>query len=57
MQSIRNALSSENLHLLATIAESGSLAAAARRLGVVPSALSYRLRRMEELLDVLLIDR
>lgn len=42
---------------LATIAHCGSLAAAARQLGLVPSALTYRLRRIEESLDVLLFDR
>lgn len=45
------------LALLATIARRGSLAAAARELGLVPSALTYRLRRLEEALDVLLFDR
>ena len=43
--------------MLATVASSGSMAAAARALGVVPSALSYRLRQMEDKLDVLLVDR
>ena len=57
MTNYRNALSPENLHLLATVASEGSLAAAARQLGLVPSALTYRLRQMEEQLDVLLVDR
>jgi DNA-binding transcriptional LysR family regulator len=57
MSHYRNALSPENLHLLATVASEGSLAAAARQLGLVPSALTYRLRQMEEQLDVLLVDR
>jgi DNA-binding transcriptional LysR family regulator len=57
MQNQRSALSTDNLHMLTTIASSGSMAAAARRLGVVPSALSYRLRQMEDNLDVLLVDR
>ena len=39
------------------MAKEGSLAAAARFLGLVPSAMSYRIRRMEEGLDVLLVDR
>ena len=57
MQNQRSALSTDNLHMLATVASSGSMAAAARVLGVVPSALSYRLRQMEDNLDVLLVDR
>jgi DNA-binding transcriptional LysR family regulator len=57
MQNYRNALSPENLHLLATVATEGSLAGAARKLGLVPSALTYRLRQMEAQLDVLLLDR
>src|SRR5665647_1125371 len=33
------------------------MAAAARELGVVPSALTYRIRQVEDALDVLLFDR
>jgi len=40
-----------------TIARTGSVAAAARALGKVPSALTYNVRQLEEALDVLLFDR
>jgi molybdate transport repressor ModE-like protein len=53
----RNVLSPENLDLIATIDRTGSMAAAARELNMVPSAMSYRVRQMEESLDVLLFDR
>ena len=43
--------------MLASIADGGSMAAAARALGLVPSALSYRVRQLEQALDVLLFDR
>lgn len=43
--------------MLQTIASNGSLAAAARALGVAPSALTYRVRQIEDALDVLLFDR
>lgn len=52
-----SALDLKDLDLLATIARSGSMAAAARALDVVPSALSYQVRRLEERLDLLLVDR
>jgi len=45
------------LFMLNAIAQKGSFAAAAREIGVVPSALSYRVRQMEEALDVLLFSR
>ncbi len=45
------------LRMLQAVAQEGSLAAAARKLGVVPSALTYRVRQMEDGLDVLLFDR
>ena len=57
MPSPRNALSPENLHLIGTVARCGSLAAASRELGMVPSALTYRVRQVEDALDVLLFDR
>ena len=57
MQKQRAALSPENLHLIDTVARTGSMAAAARELGLVPSALTYRVRQVEEALDVLLFDR
>ena len=43
--------------MLQTIASAGSFAAAARKLNLVPSALTYRVRSLEEALDVLLFDR
>lgn len=43
--------------LLQTIARRGSLSAAARELGLVPSALSYQIRQLEQSLDALLLDR
>ncbi|WP_342130650.1 LysR family transcriptional regulator [Hydrogenophaga sp. OTU3427] len=57
MQNTRGALSPENLHLIDTVARLGSMAAAARDLGLVPSALTYRVRQVEDALDVLLFDR
>lgn len=57
MTSARDVLTPDALALLQTIAQAGSFAAAARSLGVVPSALSYRVRQMEDALDVLLYDR
>ncbi|HEX5805223.1 MAG TPA: LysR family transcriptional regulator [Macromonas sp.] len=57
MQKQRAALSPENLHLVETVARTGSMAAAARELGLVPSALTYRVRQIEDALDVLLFDR
>ncbi len=53
----RAALSPENLGLLDAVARLGSMAAAARELGMVPSALTYRIRQIEDALDVLLFDR
>jgi molybdate transport repressor ModE-like protein len=50
-------LTPDALQLIARIANAGSLAAAAREMGMVPSALTYRVRQMEEALDVLLFDR
>lgn len=50
-------LSIENLRLLALIAQEGSLAGAAKALGLVPSAVTYRLRQIEAGLDALLFDR
>jgi DNA-binding transcriptional LysR family regulator len=43
--------------MLQTVASTGSFAAAARALDLVPSALSYRVRQIEDALDVLLFDR
>ncbi len=57
MHNTRDALTPENLTMLQVIAEAGSFAAAARQLGLVPSALTYRVRQIEDALDVLLFDR
>lgn len=57
MQRQLAALSPENLDLIETVARTGSMAAAARQLGLVPSALTYRVRQIEDALDVLLFDR
>ncbi len=54
---IRNALTPETIGLIGTVHRTGSMAAAARELGVVPSALTYRIRQVEDALDVLLFDR
>jgi len=53
----RSVLSAENLGLIEAVARLGSMAAAARELGLVPSALTYRVRQIEDALDVLLLDR
>jgi len=53
----RSALSAENLALIGAVSRLGSMAAAARELGMVPSALTYRVRQVEDALDVLLFDR
>lgn len=54
---VRNALTPESIGLIDAVHRSGSMAAAARELGVVPSALTYRIRQVEDALDVLLFDR
>lgn len=53
----RDALTPEAIDLIGAIDRTGSMAAAARKLGVVPSALTYRVRQIEDALDVLLFDR
>lgn len=50
-------LTPEALSLLQTVAQAGSFAAGARELGLVPSAVTYRVRQIEDALDVLLFDR
>ena len=50
-------LSPEGFRILNAIARAGSFAGAARELGLVPSALTYRVRQIEDALDVLLFDR
>jgi molybdate transport repressor ModE-like protein len=57
MQTPREVLTPEALSLLQAVAQAGSFAAAARELGVVPSAVTYRIRQIEDALDVLLFDR
>lgn len=57
MQTARDVLTPDALAMLQAIDASGSFAAAARQLGVVPSALTYRVRQIEDALDVLLFDR
>ena len=57
MSKSRSILTPDNLALLQCIAETGSFAAAARHWGLVPSALTYRVRQIEDALDVLLFDR
>ncbi len=55
--SIRDVLTPEALGMLDAIQRTGSMAAAARELGLVPSAVTYRVRQVEDALDVLLFDR
>ncbi|TRZ99193.1 MAG: LysR family transcriptional regulator, partial [Rhodocyclaceae bacterium] len=57
MTTPRDVLTPDALAMLQTIASSGSFAAAARASNMVPSALTYRVRQMEDALDVLLFDR
>jgi len=57
MQAARDVLTPDALAMLQTIAKAGSFAAAARDMGMVPSALTYRVRQIEDALDVLLFDR
>lgn len=53
----REVLTPDALALLQTVARTGSFAAAARELGLVPSAVTYRVRQVEDALDALLFDR
>lgn len=57
MQNARDVLTPDALTMLQVISAAGSFAAAARQLGLVPSALTYRVRQIEDALDVLLFDR
>ena len=57
MQNARDVLTPDALSMLQTISTTGSFAAAARAMGMVPSALTYRVRQIEDALDVLLYDR
>jgi DNA-binding transcriptional LysR family regulator len=47
----------EAIRMIAAIDKEGSMAKAARMLGLVPSSLTYRVRQIEDALDVLIIDR
>src|SRR3954468_17072915 len=57
MPTPREVLTPDALSLLQAVAHAGSFAAAARELGLVPSAVTYRIRQIEDALDVLLFDR
>ncbi|MEY3445411.1 MAG: hypothetical protein RIR45_166 [Pseudomonadota bacterium] len=57
MQNARDFLTPDALSMLQAIEAAGSFAAAARELGLVPSTLTYRVRQIEDALDVLLYDR
>src|SRR6478672_6891916 len=57
MASPRDVLTPEALGVVQAVASHGSFAAAARELGLVPSAVTYRIRQLEDALDVLLFDR
>jgi DNA-binding transcriptional LysR family regulator len=57
VQTPRDVLTPNALSLLQAVADSGSFAAAARQLHLVPSAVTYRVRQIEDALDVLLFDR
>ena len=54
---LRDVLTPEALGLMDAVHRTGSMAAAARELGLVPSAVTYRVRQVEDALDVLLFDR
>src|SRR5438105_12650464 len=57
MTTPREVLTPDALSLLQAVSQAGSFAAAARELGLVPSAVTYRIRQVEDALDVLLFDR
>jgi len=57
MQNPADVLTPDAFRILNAIAQAGSFAGAARALGLVPSALTYRVRQIEDALDVLLFDR
>lgn len=57
MKNVRDLVTPEALALIRSVATQGSMAAAARELGLVPSAVTYRVRQIEDALDVLLFDR
>lgn len=57
MPTPRDVLTPDTLALLQSVARTGSFAGAARELGLVPSAVTYRVRQVEDALDALLFDR
>lgn len=57
MATAREVLTPDALSMLQAVEQAGSFAAAARELGLVPSAVTYRIRQIEDALDVLLFDR
>jgi DNA-binding transcriptional LysR family regulator len=57
MTTPRDVLTPAALAMLQAIERTGSFAAAARESNMVPSALTYRVRAIEDALDVLLFDR
>ena len=57
MPSARDVLTPDALAMLQTVVRAGSFAGAARAMAMVPRALSYRVRQIEDALDVLLFDR
>ena len=57
MNAPRDVLTPDSLAMLHAIEKAGSFAAAARSMHLVPSALTYRVRQIEDALDVLLFDR
>ena len=57
LASPRDVLTPDALGVVQAVADHGSFAAAARELGLVPSAVTYRVRQLEDALDVLLFDR
>jgi len=57
MPSPRDVLTPDALALVQAVARANSFAAAARELGIVPNAVTYRIRQIEDALDALLFDR
>jgi molybdate transport repressor ModE-like protein len=57
MPTARDVLTPDALALIQAVARNGSFAGAARDLGLVPSAVTYRVRLIEDALDALLFDR
>src|SRR6476469_8524547 len=53
----RDVLTPDARARLQTVARTGSFAAAARELGLVPRSVTYRVRQVEDALDALLFDR